>query len=153
MLNDLKPSALVRDMIANFEGFRAEAYLCPAGVWTIGYGHTGDVESGMRISQNAALVQLAADIQPAASAVRAAVRVKLNQNQFDALVSFVFNLGAGALGSSTLLQKLNRGDFAGAADEFPKWCKAGRPLRHLPGLAVRRAAERALFCRPVDEEV
>ena len=148
MLNDLKPSARVRDLIAKWEGLRAEAYLCPAGVWTIGYGHTGpDVEKGMRISQSAALLLLEADIQPAASAVRSAARVKLNQNQFDALVSFVFNLGAGALGSSTLLGKLNRGDFEGAADEFPKWNKAGQPKKVLPGLVTRRAAERALFRR------
>ena len=74
---------------------------------------------------------------------RAAARVKLNQNQFDALVSFTYNLGAGALGSSTLLGKLNRGDFEGAADEFPKWNKAGGKV--LNGLVKRRAAERSLF--------
>lgn len=150
MLNDLKPSARVRDLIARWEGFRTEAYLCPAGVWTIGYGHTGpDVEKGMRISQSAALLLLEADIQPAASAVRAAARVKLNQNQFDALVSFVFNVGAGAFGDSTLLGLLNKGDFAGAAEQFGRWNKSGKVV--LPGLVRRRAAERELFLRPVKE--
>ena len=86
-------------------------------------------------------------LEAAASAVRAAARVKLNQNQFDALVSFSYNLGLGSLQNSTLLRLLNAGNFQAAADQFPRWDRAGG--KEVAGLLARRNAERALFLTPV----
>ncbi len=149
LVNDMKAGPAAVDLVAEMEGFRAQAYLCPAGVWTIGYGHTADVVKNMVISKATARQLLESDLQQAASAVRAAVSVKLSQNQFDALVSFVFNVGAGAFGESTLLGLLNKGDFSGAAEQFRRWNKSGKVV--LPGLVRRRAAERELFLRPVKE--
>lgn len=131
------------DLIKDFEGFVSDAYLCPAGVWTIGYGHTGDVEKGMSITQHQAEAVLTVDLERFERAVNRLVDVHLTQGQFDALVSFTFNLGEGNLAKSTLLRKLNEGDYAGAAEEFPKWKRAGG--RVLPGLVKRRAAEQRLF--------
>ncbi len=148
MLNDLKPSARVRDLIARWEGFRAEAYLCPAGVWTIGYGHTGpDVKPGMVITQQQAVQLLINDLARFNNGVNALVTLPLNQNQFDALVSFSYNLGLGSLQSSTLLRLLNAGNFQAAADQFPRWDRAGG--KEVAGLLARRNAERALFLTPV----
>jgi len=131
--------ALIRDS----EGFRAEAYRDAVGVWTIGYGHTAAVRPGDRVTAEQGLALLRADVAGAEAAVARAARVPLAQGQFDALVSFAFNLGAAALAGSTLLRRLNAGDAAGAAAEFPKWCHAGTAV--LPGLVTRRARERALF--------
>lgn len=134
------------EFIAGFEGFRSAAYWDPWGdVWTIGYGHTSGVQSGQRVTKEKALKLLQADAANAATAVRDLVHVKLNQNQFDALVSFVFNLGAGALAESTLLKKLNKGNYKGAAREFGKWDHAGGVV--LAGLTRRRHAEAALFLK------
>ena len=131
------------DLIKEFEGFRAEAYLCPAGVWTIGYGHTGDVTPDDSCTMAEAEEMLRKDVERFEAAVDRLVKVPLTEGQFDALVSFAFNLGEGNLMQSTLLKKLNREDYAGAADEFGKWVKAGN--KTLPGLVRRREAERALF--------
>jgi lysozyme len=132
--------------IAGFEGFRSAAYWDPWGdVWTIGYGHTGDVKEGQRVGRAKALKLLEADAAKGATAVRDLVHVALTQNQFDALVSFVYNLGAGSLAESTLLKKLNKGNYKGAAKEFQKWDHAGGVV--LAGLTRRRKAEAALFSK------
>lgn len=130
-------------LIKRSEGFRADAYRDAAGIWTIGYGHTGNVRAGDRVTPAEGEALLRADLAVAEDEVARAVRVPLRQGQFDALASFVFNLGGPALEGSTLLRKLNAGDYAGAAAEFPRWCHAGQGV--LPGLVTRRAAERALF--------
>ena len=140
----MEPSQNCLDLIKRFEGCELEAYLCPAGIWTIGVGHTGpEVKQGMKISQSIADALLLKDLTHAADAVERAVKVELTQGQFDALVSFVFNVGRAAFESSTLLKKINGGDFLGAALEFPKWCHGGGKI--LDGLVKRRTAEQALF--------
>ena len=131
------------DLIKQFEGLYLQAYRCPAGVPTIGYGHTAGVAMGQTITQQQADDYLRRDVRQFERAVSRLVRVPLTQGQFDALVSFAFNLGEGALAQSTLLRLLNAGDYAGAAAQFDRWNKAGG--RVLPGLVRRRAAERALF--------
>ncbi|GAA0690827.1 lysozyme [Dyella sp. SG562] len=140
-------SALGVALIKQFEGLRTCAYLDAAGIWTIGYGHTGDdVRSGFRIDAAQADALLRKDLGTAEEAVRAWVTQPLAQPSFDALVSFVFNVGATAFAGSTLLRKLNEGDMEGAAAEFERWRYAGG--RVLPGLLRRRIAERTLFLSP-----
>ena len=139
----MKISANGLGLLIHFEGFRDKAYRDSAGVWTIGYGSTKGVHAGQRITRDQAAIRLADDVAKAEADVSLLVNVPLTQGQFDALVSFVYNLGAGALARSTLIRRLNSGDYSGAADEFMKWVKAGG--RRLQGLVRRRAAERALF--------
>ncbi len=132
------------DLIKEFEGLRLKAYRDPVGVWTIGYGHTGrDVKPGQVISQARAEQLLKGDTGWAQDAVRRSVKVPLSQGQFDALTSFTYNLGAGALASSTLVKKLNARDYAGAQKEFGRWVHAGGQV--LAGLVRRRAAEAKMF--------
>lgn len=132
------------DLIKNFEGLRLKSYRCPAGVWTIGYGHTGkDVFEGMIITEAEAESILKKDLEKFEQGVEKAVDVPLSEDQFSALVSFSFNLGLGNLSGSTLLKDLNKKEYQAAADEFPKWRKAGGKV--LEGLVKRRAAERDLF--------
>lgn len=131
------------DLIKRFEGLRLNAYRCPANVWTIGYGHTVGVKSGDKITGARAEELLRDDLQIYERGVEACVKTEIGQNQFDALVSFAFNLGVGALQKSTLIKKLNMDDHIGAAGEFPKWCKAGGKV--LDGLVKRREAEQMLF--------
>jgi lysozyme len=130
-------------LIKHFEGLRLQAYRCSAGVWTIGYGHTVGVHPGDVIDELQADVLLLQDVAQAARTVNQLVNAPLNQNQFDALISFVFNTGSGNFAASTLLKKLNDGDYSGAADEFSRWVHAGG--ESLPGLVRRREAERILF--------
>ena len=130
-------------LIKEFEGLYLKAYRCPAGVPTIGYGHTAGVAMGQTITEQQADEYLRRDVRQFERAVERLVKVPLTQGKFDALVSFAFNLGAGALQSSTLLRLLNSGDYAGAAAQFGRWTKAGG--RVLPGLVRRREAERRLF--------
>jgi lysozyme len=130
------------NLIKHFEGLRLRAYQCSAHVWTIGYGHTADVGENDVITEEEALYFLHQDLAESERAVNQYVHVPLTQNQCDALVSFVFNLGAGNFLTSTLLKKLNSGDD-GAAQEFGRWIHAGG--KALPGLVRRREAERALF--------
>ena len=139
------------DIIRESESLRLRAYYCPAGVLTIGHGHTGDdVYEGQEITETQAIMLLIEDVEWAEEAVEALAPDWLNENQFSALVSFVFNVGFGAFESSTLLRKLRAGDVQGAADEFPRWNRSkGRVLR---GLTTRRAKERELFLAPVREE-
>jgi lysozyme len=129
--------------IEGYEGCRLTAYQDSVGVWTIGVGHTIGVVPGMTITQEEADDLLAEDLANAEAAVNSLVKVPLSQPQFDALASLVFNIGPGAFRSSTLLRKLNAGDYEGAAAEFPRWCRAGDQI--LPGLEKRRAAEAAMF--------
>jgi len=127
-----------------FEGLRLTAYQDQVGVWTIGYGHTGnDVYPELTITQEQADTLLMQDVASAVAAVNRLVTIALYQDCFDALVDFAFNLGNNALAGSTLLRKLNASDFAGAAAEFPKWCKAGGKVAR--GLLLRRQAEQQLF--------
>lgn len=131
------------DLIKSFEGCRLTAYQDSVGVWTIGYGHTSGVYSGMTITEAKAEEYLKGDLVTAENAVNGKVTYSIKQNQFDALVSFTYNVGSGNFGSSTLLKKLNQGDITGAANEFDKWNKAGGQV--LEGLVRRRAAEKAMF--------
>ena len=119
------------------------------GLWTIGYGSTGGVRRGMTITRDQAVLRLYHDVDDAEATVNNRVTVPLSQSQFDALVSLVFNIGGGAFRKSTLLQKLNAGDYAGASNEFMRWIKAKG--RVLGGLVTRRAAERALFLSEVQD--
>ncbi|MEN6534626.1 MAG: lysozyme [Bryobacteraceae bacterium] len=132
------------ELIKQFEGLKLDAYNCPAGVLTIGYGHTGtDVVCGMKITAEEADRLLRNDLRHFEKRVQQLVTVPLTQGQFDALVSFAFNVGLGALERSTLLRKLNAEDYRGAAEEFGRWTKAAG--KELPGLVRRRRAERQLF--------
>lgn len=137
--------------IKQFEGFVNHAYkpVSDEIYYTIGYGHYGpDVRVGQTITEPQAEQLLANDLQRYVSGVASLVHVSLNQNQFDALVSFAYNVGVGALGKSTLLTKLNAGDYKGAALEFPKWVYGAGGLA-LQGLVNRRHAEQNLFNTPV----
>ncbi len=131
------------DLIKSFEGLRLSAYRCPADIPTIGYGTTAGVKMGDTITKERAEILLRADVKRFEDQVLRLVKVPLTQGQFDALVSFTYNLGAANLGNSTLLRLLNAGDYKGAAAQFDRWTKAGG--KELPGLVKRRAAERALF--------
>ena len=131
------------DRIKKFESCRLTAYQDTAGVWTIGYGHTGSVYARMQISQEQAGDLLKADLKRFEAAVNRYVTGALTQGRFDALVSFTFNVGEGALKKSTLLKKMNAGDMDGAAREFDRWIYAGGKV--LNGLVKRRAAEKAMF--------
>jgi len=131
------------ELIKKFEGCKLKSYLCPAGVPTIGYGHTYGVKLDRTISVQEAEVLLDHDYQEAEDDVLEVVTVPLTDNQLGALTSFVFNLGKGNFGSSTLLKKINKGDFTGAANEFDRWIfSKGVKLN---GLIARRAAEKELF--------
>lgn len=131
------------NLIKSSEGLRLQAYRDGGGVLTIGYGHTKGVREGDVISEIKATEFLLDDVADAVDAVNHLVKVPLTQNQFDALVDFTFNLGSGALGSSTLLKKLNSTDYAGAADEILRWNKDNGKV--IAGLTRRREAERKLF--------
>jgi len=131
------------ELIRHFEGCRFDAYLCPAGVWTIGYGHTANVKEGDTIDQETAEAFLIEDLESFERDVTRLVEVPLTQQQFDALVSWTFNLGAGNLAESTLLRKLNNYQYAEVPEQMMRWVRAGGQV--LEGLVRRRAAEAALF--------
>ena len=135
-----------------FEGLRLTAYPDPGtggAPWTIGYGHTGpDVHPGLTITQQQAENLLARDIQTASDAVNRLVKYHLTQEEFDALVDFTYNCGAGNLQISTLLKKVNAGDMVGASKEFAKWNLANGHV--LQGLVNRRQAEMRLFLQSID---
>lgn len=130
-------------LIKSFEGLRLKSYQDSVGVWTIGYGTTRGITAGMAITNEQAERMLMNDIGRFEPEIERLVKVALNQVQWDALMSFTYNLGASNLGSSTLLKLLNSGDYAGAAEQFPRWNKAGGQV--LAGLTKRRLAERAMF--------
>lgn len=156
----MKASPKAYALAKGYEGWSATPYLCPGGVWSIGWGHTlGVTAHTPPITEAQGELYLAHDIIEAEAIVNRAVTVPLNQNEVDALVLFVMNIGAGKQGvksglvelksggPSTLLRRLNENDRAGAADEWLKWVYAGG--QKLPGLIIRRAEERALFLTPV----
>ncbi len=127
-----------------FEGLRLDAYQDCAGVWTIGYGHTGtDVTPGKRITEFEAEALLRADVAGAVACVNRVVTVPIRQSQFDALVDFCFNAGTRALTTSSLLRYLNQESFEEAAVQFGLWVHAGGKV--VDGLVKRRAAEAAMF--------
>ena len=131
------------ELIKHFEGCELEAYKCAAGVWTIGYGHIKTAEEGKVIIQEEADELLVEEIVEYEDYVKAAVTVELNQDQFDALVSWTFNLGNGNLNASTMLKVVNSGDFEGVPAQIKRWNKAGGKV--LEGLIRRREAEANLF--------
>ena len=133
-------------LIKSFEGVKLRSYKDSVGVWTIGYGHTDNVEPGDVITEAEAEGYLRDDLDDAERAVDAYVTVPLSDNQFAALVSFVFNLGPTAFNRSTLLKVLNQRNYKQAANEFLKWNRAGGKI--LAGLVRRREAERNLFLTP-----
>ncbi|WP_245186887.1 lysozyme [Enterococcus larvae] len=142
---NMKISQKGRDLIKEFEGLRLTAYQDSVGVWTIGYGHTKGVYAGMTISEQQANQFLDEDIRTHAYGIYNYVQVQLNQNQFDALASFHFNLGPYILSGSTLLVYINSSNWKDAASEMKKYVKAGGQT--LPGLVRRREAEAELFLK------
>lgn len=145
-MNQMAYSAAGLALTEQFEGCSLTAYQDQVGVWTIGFGHTTGVTPGMTITQDQAAAFLTQDVQGAVDCVNNGVLVALTQGQFDACVDFVFNLGAGNFLGSTLLAMLNQGNYAAAAQEFPKWDHAGGKV--VTGLWRRRMAEQALFNTP-----
>ena len=131
-------------LIKKFEGCRLSAYKDVVGILTIGYGHTGpDVTDGLKISQTIADALLINDLKHVEACIVSCVSFNITQAQFDALCSFIFNVGASAFRHSHLLLKLNAGDIASAANEFLRWDRAGG--RIIPDLSRRRQSERSLF--------
>lgn len=131
-------------LIKRSEGLRLEAYRCPAGVLTIGYGCTTNVRTGMVITPGEAERRLLADLRRFEQGVSVLTEgVPTTENQFSALVSLAYNIGLANLATSTLIKKHRAKDYAGAADQFLRWNRAGK--RVLPGLVKRRAAEREIY--------
>ena len=130
-------------LIKKFEGCKLEAYKCPAGVWTCGYGSTKGVEEGDIWSQEKADHMLEVELKEFGDYVNNLVDVPLSQNQFDALVAWTFNLGGSNLRSSTMLKVLNNGEYDKVPSEMKRWNKAGG--KTLQGLIRRREAESLLF--------
>jgi lysozyme len=130
-------------LIKSFEGLYLESYQDAVGVWTIGWGSTKGIRPGMKITVAQAENMLQDELEKFEAAVADTVKVQINDDQFSALVSFSYNLGARSLAESTLLKLLHQGKFQEAADQFPRWDKAGG--QSLLGLSRRRRAERALF--------
>jgi len=141
------------DLVKEFEGFRAKAYKCPAGVWTIGYGTTPragvglDVVEGMEITEAEAEYYLQKGLEKFAVEITGAITKPINENEFGAFVSLAYNIGSGAFKRSSALRHFNAGDKKKAADAMLLWNKAGGKV--LKGLTRRREAERKLFMTPV----
>lgn len=136
-------------LIGSFEGLRLRAYPDPGTggqPWTIGYGHTKGVKRGQKITAAKALSYLRSDVLSAERSVDAHVRVPVNQNRFDAMVSLAFNIGNSAFAHSTVVRRLNSHDYDGAGAAFMMWVRAGG--RVMQGLVNRRAAERKLYDTP-----
>jgi len=142
------------DLIKKFEGLHrvqpdgmVSAYRCPAGVWTCGFGSTYGVKSGTKWTTQDCEDRLRVDVKKFEDAVKRKVNVPLSQGQFDALVSWTYNLGEGNLAASTMLTKINKGQYEDVPSEMMKWNKArvNRVLQPLAGLTRRRAAEAAIF--------
>ena len=149
-----KTSPAGLNLIKSFEGLHrlgedgiVRSYRCPAGKWTIGYGHTKGVRSGMKATPEECEEFLKHDLEWCEEAVRRHVEVPLSQNQFDALVSFVFNLGEANFARSTLLKRLNKGHYDEVPGQLARWNKArvDGVLKPLRGLTRRRSAEGAMF--------
>ena len=131
------------NLIKKFEGCKLESYKCAAGVWTIGYGSTKGISENMQISQERADMLLLEDLENFEQIVNDSVNVDLKQNEFDALVSWTFNLGGGNLQSSTMLKVLNNKKYDEVPFQLKRWNKAGGKV--LQGLIRRREAEALLF--------
>lgn len=146
---EYSPSVNIINFIKSLEKFMPEAYLCPAGIPTIGYGTTLGVKLGQKISEKNASDLLMNHINRDIKKIQRLLKVDLNQNQMDAIVSFVYNVGIGSFGSSTLLKKLNNKDFVVASNEFIKWNKFRDPktgvLKVSRGLTNRRLREKDIF--------
>lgn len=144
------------DLVKEFEGFRAKAYKCPAGVWTIGYGTTASAgvgvtpKDGMTITKSDAEAYLQAALDKFADQIAPSITAPTNSNEFGAFVSLAYNIGPGAFKKSSALRLFNAGDKDGAAKAILMWNKAGGKV--LKGLTRRREAERKLFLTPVDGE-
>lgn len=134
------------DLIKQVEGWRDTAYRCPAGVWTIGYGHTKDVYEGQRITREKGESLLRDDLNQAERAVEKLINVPLGDNQFAALVCFTYNVGSGSLEKSTLRRLLNGGDYGSVPDQLMRWNKVGG--KEYAGLTRRRRAEGDLWRTP-----
>jgi lysozyme len=134
-------------LIKQFEGFRADAYQDVVGMWTIGYGFTSGVRPGQHMTPAQADARLGTELLRYEDAVVQACTVPPNQNQFDALVCFAWNVGTAGMAGSSVIKAHNRGDFQSAARAFGLWNKAGGKV--WPGLTRRRAAESALYLKPV----
>lgn len=141
-------------LIKSFEGLRLKAYKCPAGVWTIGYGHTGkDVKPGMIITEEQAEQLLRQDLERFEKGVDDLVEVDINENQYSALVSLAYNIGLGNFKKSTLLKLINKGnqnELEAVHSQFKRWVWAGSQI--LPGLQRRREAEFDLYSTPESSE-
>ena len=131
------------DLIKEFEGLELVSYLCPAKVWTIGYGHIKGVEEGMEWTEEQAEEALKEEVIGYCRFVEEYVKVPLNQNQFDALVSWTYNLGPTSLKNSTMLKVLNEGNYDQVPEQIKRWNKARGQV--LNGLVRRRDAEAELF--------
>ena len=139
----MKTSPKGISLIKEFEGLRLKAYKCPGGVWTIGYGHTVGVKPGMVISEAQAEEYLKADLVRFERYLNG-LGLALNQNQFDALISFIYNVGTGNFSSSTLLRKVRANPQDNSImDEFLRWVYSKGCV--LPGLQRRRLAEMKLY--------
>ena len=143
----MKVSQECIDLIKFFEGFESKAYLCPASVWTIGYGRTKNVQEGDMVNELQAERDLLEELEEFGKQVQNTVKIDLKQNEFDALTSWTYNLGVGNLQSSTLLKKLNSGDKNSVPSEMVRWNKAAGKV--LAGLTRRREAEAKLWAREV----
>lgn len=159
MTNEITPEGI--ELIKSFEGFRSKAYRDAGGKWTIGYGHTKNVHAGDIVTKERALELFKTEVADYGHRIRPLIKVPVNNNQFSALVSFVYNLGVGALKRSTLLKRLNGGDYKLKYDgiiiierqgeyqihsvlsEFERWCRIGDEPYY--GLLRRRKAEYKLF--------
>ncbi len=137
---DLVTSEAMKKCIKNYEGLRLKAYLCPAGKWTIGYGHTLGVQPGDVWTAEMADKAFENDVRTCEARIKRIVAVKLTQGQFDALVDFVFNFGYGALAESTLLVLLNKSSYEAAGNQLPRWIHAKVKGKMVPldGLVKRR---------------
>lgn len=148
----MKTSKAGIELIKAFESLRCAAYKDAVGIWTVGYGHTGsDVKPNTQITSAHAELLLKADLASTEKAVEDLIKVPINQHQFDALVSFCFNVGAGAFSESTLRKRLNSGEDPNtvAKEEFPRWNKGDGKV--LEGLNRRRAQEVEVFCSSAPE--
>jgi len=140
------------NLIKGYEGLRMSAHYAPNEEWTVGYGHTSTARHGMSVTEGDAERLLKDDVRPIEQLIADTVRAPLNQNEHDALVSLIFNIGEENWKRSTVLRKLNAGDKIGAANAFEQWSKAyvNNELVTLDGLVRRRAAEKSLFLMPTD---
>jgi len=139
------------DIIKQWEGLRLEAYIPVKGDrWTIGFGHTKTAREGMKITMRKAHNLLKEDVAWVEDALNSTIKVPVTQRQYDALASFVYNVGGTAWGNSTMLKKLNSYDYVGAAKEFPRWNKSNG--RVIEGLVNRRKHEQELFMKGTTDD-